>query len=102
MKGRDKLAVSSLADTHGISRRTTMGDVTDEHLISETVSRDELVGELDSESRRRRGVPFKELLASFEAGDLAAPGGVADLLITAELLPPDDPIRAQPRQPAPR
>lgn len=58
------------------------------------LTRDELVGRLEEESLRRRGLPARELLRAYRQGELEEPGDVADLLALAGLLPQDDPLFA--------
>ena len=58
------------------------------------LTRKEIIDLIDEHARTRRGISGEELLRSWRAGTLEAPGEVADLLALAELLPEDDPLLA--------
>ena len=58
------------------------------------LTRDELVGRLEAEARRRRGMSAQQLLLAYREGRLEDPGEVADLLALASLLSEDDPLLA--------
>ncbi len=59
-----------------------------------TMTRDEIIAELDRESQRRLSMPAKNLFRLYREGELDDPGSVADLLILADLLPEDDALFA--------
>jgi hypothetical protein len=61
------------------------------------LTRDEILQEIDSAARDRRGMSGAELLGAFAEGRLDDPADVADILVIADLLPDDDPIRASSR-----
>jgi hypothetical protein len=54
-------------------------------------TRDQIADMLEHGARKRRGVSARQLLRSYEQGQLYEPGEVADLLILADLLSEDDP-----------
>jgi hypothetical protein len=58
------------------------------------LTRDEIVGHIGAEARRRLGMSAEELLRAYWGGQLADPGQVADLLALACLLAADDPLIA--------
>ena len=55
-------------------------------------TRDQILGFIEFQARKRRGISGAELLASYRAGTLESPGEVADLIALANLLLDDDPI----------
>jgi len=59
-----------------------------------TLTRREIVEELERECQRRLAISAAELFRRYREGLLAEPGAVADLLILADLLPEDDEIFA--------
>jgi hypothetical protein len=61
------------------------------------LSRDEIVEAIEQGARKRRNMTARELLLAYRAGELSEPGQVADLLVLADLLAPDDPLLAGPR-----
>lgn len=57
------------------------------------LSRDDIVHQIDAAAHDRRGMSGSELLTAFAEGRLDDPGDVADILVIADLLPDDDPIK---------
>jgi hypothetical protein len=62
--------------------------------MSVTLTRKEIIEELERECQRRLGISAAELFRQYREGRLAEPGAVADLLILADLLPEDDALFA--------
>ncbi len=58
--------------------------------MSITLTRNEIVEELEGECQRRLQISAAELFRLYREGRLSDPGAVADLLILADLLPEDD------------
>jgi hypothetical protein len=56
------------------------------------LTRKEVIERLNSEARRRLGISATEMLRQHREGRLSDTGTVADLLMYASLLRPDDPI----------
>jgi hypothetical protein len=62
--------------------------------MSVTLTRSEIVEELERECQRRLQISAAELFRLYREGHLSEPGAVADLLILADLLPEDDELFA--------
>ena len=62
--------------------------------MSVTLTRSEIVEELERECQRRLQISAAELFRLYREGRLPEPGAVADLLILADLLPEDDELFA--------
>lgn len=58
------------------------------------LTRDDILREIDAVAHARRGMSGAELLGAYAEGRLEDPGEVADILIIADLLPDDDPVRS--------
>jgi imidazolonepropionase-like amidohydrolase len=58
------------------------------------LSREEILTILEAGARRRLGVTAQAMLCAYRHGQLDDPGAVADLLVLADLLPPDEPALA--------
>ena len=58
------------------------------------LSRKEIVNSLEAGARRRLGMTAQAMLCAYREGRLEDPGVVADLLVLADLLGPDDPVLA--------
>lgn len=56
------------------------------------LTRSEILERIERGARRRLGVSARELLCAYRHGRLDDPGKVADLLVLADLLAPDDPV----------
>jgi hypothetical protein len=56
------------------------------------LTRDEILERIERGTRRRLGMSARELLCAYRHGRLDDPGAVADLLVLADLLAPDDPV----------
>ena len=64
---------------------------TDEAGVLE-LTREEILDRIERGAQRRRKMCARDLIRAYRAGQLDDPGGVADLLALANLLPDDDPI----------
>lgn len=62
--------------------------------MSVTLTRAEIVEELERECQRRLHFSAAELFRRYREGTLSDPGAVADLLILGDLLPEDDELFA--------
>lgn len=58
------------------------------------LTREEILARLEAGARRRLGMSAREMLCAYRNGRLTDPGAVVDLLVLADLLPPDDPALA--------
>lgn len=58
----------------------------------EKVSRQHVIDLLETRSRKRLGISAKQMLKKYRTGKLESVGEVADLLVIADMLPPNDPI----------
>ncbi len=63
-----------------------------EPAVTIELSREQILQRIEDGARRRRNLSAAELLRAYRAGRLDDPGGVADLLILADLLSDDDPV----------
>ena len=58
------------------------------------LTREEILASLEAGARRRLGMTAQAMLCAYRHGRLEDPGAVADLLVLADLLSPDDPVLA--------
>ena len=58
------------------------------------LTREEILAILEAGTQRRLGMTAQAMLCAYRHGRLEDPGAVADLLVLADLLPPDDPALA--------
>jgi len=56
------------------------------------LTREEILAILEAGARRRLGMSAQAMLCAYRHSQLEDPGVVADLLVLADLLPPDDPV----------
>lgn len=56
------------------------------------LSRNQIIGLIDHDAKKRLGIGAGELLHEYRTGQLQNPGAVADLLVIADLLKRNDPI----------
>jgi hypothetical protein len=74
----------------GLTNRREVARVAAEEILE--LSRGEIIGMIETEARRRRGLTASQLVRAYAEGMLEAPGEVADLLALADLLPEGDPL----------
>ena len=58
------------------------------------LAREEILAILEAGARSRLGMTAQAMLCAYRYGQLEDPGAVADLLVLADLIPPDDPVLA--------
>jgi hypothetical protein len=58
------------------------------------LTREEILAILEAGARRRLEMTAQGMLCAYRHGRLEDPGAVADLLVLADLLRPDDPVLA--------